>query len=144
MDGTLTVTGGSIFTSVTANSMMVNGIDFTPSLGDISKELNASLANNQISPVSITGFAFDNTIVRSFDAIASLELDDGSGLKCAHYNLRGVQKGTGTWVLNSTYVGDSIGVTFSINSSGEIQYISTNVAGFVSNIIKFRAMTTSV
>ncbi|NDD55688.1 hypothetical protein EBZ39_17785, partial [bacterium] len=61
----------------------------------------------------------------------------------AYYNLKGIQKGN-SWVLNSSYVGDNTGITFSINNSGQILYTSTNISGFTSNLVKFKALTTSV
>lgn len=40
--------------------------------------------------------------------------------------------------------GDNTNITFSITSSGQVQYTSANEVGFVSNTIRFKAITTSV
>jgi hypothetical protein len=143
--GSLFVSAGSIFNTVTAGTMMINTVDMTPSLGDIFKEQSFSAANNQASPAAITDFAFSNANVRCFDAVVSvsiLTVDDLAN-KYAYYNLKGVQK-NGAWVLNSSFVGDITGVTFSINNSGQLQYTSNATPNFVSNTIKFRALTTSI
>jgi len=143
LDGTLTVTGGTIMTSVTSNSLMVNTVDMTPSLGDIFKEQSATLANGQAIAAPISGFSFGNSIVRAFDAILSVTIDATSGGRYAYYNLKGVQRAS-NWVLNSSFVGDNIGITFSIDNAGQIKYTSTSVGSFVSDTCKFRALTTSV
>jgi hypothetical protein len=70
----------------------------------------------------------------------------GNGNLYANYNIRGVQKDTGDWAVNTTFVGDNTGVVFTINnvnSKGQIQYTSTNIPSWSSTTIKFRAHTTS-
>ena len=116
----------------------------TPSAGDICKELTFYALNNQSEPQDITNFSFSNSDVRSFDAMVSVYISTSTGNDLyANYNLKGVQK-TGYWVLNSTFIGDATGITFSITTTGQIQYISTNVANFITDVMKFRALTTSV
>ena len=123
---------------------MVNGIDMTPSSGDICKEMTFYALNNQSIPQDITGFKFDNNVVRSFDAMVSVFISVSAGAKLyANYNLKGVQK-NGYWVLNSTFIGDSTGITFSITTTGQIQYISTNVVNFITDVMKYRSLTTSI
>jgi len=127
--------------------MICNTIDITPSLGDISKEVSFTAANNQTSVANVTGFAFSNTIVRSFTASASVTVIATSGNLYANYDIRGVQKQTGDWAINTTFVGDNTGFVFTIDnisSKGQIQYTSTNIGGWTSGTVKFRAHTTSV
>ena len=142
--GSLFVSGGTVLQAVTAASMMINGVDVTPNVGDICKEITFSALNNQTTPQDVVGFAFDNAVVRSFDAMVSVCIltSDNQHLY-ANYNLKGVQKNT-FWVLNSTFIGDNTGVTFSINTTGQIQYTSTSIPNFVSDTLKIRALTTSV
>ena len=160
--GTINVTGltcGSAYIStgtitnmlnsnITTGTLVANTIDITPSLGDISKELQFSAKNNQQIEEDITGFAFSNLIVRSFNAIVSVSIMKSSGSNLyANYDLRAIQKDTGEWVLNVSFVGDNTGIIFGItnvNSKGQIQYISNNEDNWVSSTIKFRANTTSV
>jgi len=101
-----------------------------------------SLANNQASPVDVTGFAFANGTVRSFDALVSVAIDATSDL-FEVFTIRGIQKGV-LWDIAVSSNGDDSGVDFSITTAGQIQYTSGNAAGFVSGTMKFRAMVTNV
>lgn len=109
--------------------------------GDI-RETSFSAANNQTTSANVTGLAFNNAIVRSFDAHISVEIDATSNLY-EIYNIRGVQKDAG-WNITITSSGDDSGIDFTITSTGQVQYTSSNVGGFVSSSIKFRAITTSI
>lgn len=111
------------------------------SAGDIN-ETSFSAANNQASPANVTGFAFANATVRSFSAHVSVSIDATSDL-FETFDLQGVQKGS-SWDLSVQSTGDESGIEFSITTAGQIQYTSSNVSGFVSNTIKFRAVTTSL
>ena len=168
MNGTLGVTGASTFyndLSVTSGSLFVrtddfaplvngtasgtgsilfNGVDVSPSLGDISREREFQANNDVRSESDITGFAFDNSIVRAFDAIVSVAIYYGNNdnNKFAYYNLKGVQK-YGGWVLNSSFVGDITGFTFSITPNGQIQYTSTDIPSHNATYVNFRALTTT-
>ena len=133
-DGNFTVTNGSI---------LFNTVDVSPSLGDIIAERSSTIGNNVSSATNILNFNFSNSIARAFDAVVSVSINATSGNKYAYYNLKGIQKDTGVWMLNSSFVGDITGVTFMINN-GSIQYISSNLPDFQNGLVKFRALTTSV
>lgn len=140
-------TGGTkVDSNLSVNGdLTVNSVNITPSTGDISKEQSFSASNNQSSAANVTGFAFPQSNVRSFFAYVSVTINASANLY-AQYELRGLQKGVGTWILSSQYIGDNTGIVFSITSSagnGQIQYTSTNIAGFVSNNMKFRGYVTS-
>jgi len=111
------------------------------SAGDIS-EKSYSFSNSQIVPESITDFAFSNSVVRGFSALVTVELDADSKL-FENFTLNGIQK-DGVWDMSIESTGDDSGVSFYINSSGQIKYTSLNKSGFISGLIKFRAITTSV
>ena len=128
--------------SATGGSIILNTVDVSPSMGDISRERVFIAANSQGSPQNITGFSFNNAIVRAFDAVVSVTIFDEGTNKYAYYNLKGIQKGS-NWVINSSYVGDATGFTFSITNFGQIQYTSTNIVGYTSSLVNFRATTTS-
>jgi len=129
----------------TVGALVVNNVNVTPSAGDIIKEVSFAAANNQTSAANVTGLAFANGTVRAFNAEVSVTIltTADADNRYATYHLSGVQKLSG-WVLNTRFVGDVTGVTFSINASGQVQYISTNVTDFVSDTMKFKAETTSV
>jgi hypothetical protein len=111
--------------------------------GDIG-ETAFSAADNQASAANITGFAFANATVRSFEAIVSFFLN-ATTPKYATYKILGIQKAS-SWEIDQSFVGDgsTAGLVFSITSAGQLQYTSTASPGFVANTIKFRAQTTSV
>ncbi len=111
------------------------------SAGDIA-ETSFAAANNQASPANVTGFAFANATVRSFEALVSIQLDAATDAYEVR-TLRGIQKAA-VWDMSETSNGDDSGVVFSITAGGQIQYTSPNAGTFVSLEFLFRAITTSV
>jgi hypothetical protein len=111
------------------------------SAGDIN-EMSFSAANNQSSPANVTGFSFSNAVVRSFRALVSVYIN-ATGSLYEVFDLQGIQKGA-SWDLAASSNGDSSGIVFSITNAGQIQYVSSNVSGFVADTMKFRAITTSL
>lgn len=111
------------------------------SAGDIT-ETSFSAANNQSVAANVTGLAFATGTVRSFQAIVSVTINATSALY-EQFTLEGIQKGA-SFDMAVRSVGDDSGMTFSITSAGQVQYTSTNLAGFVSNTVKFRAQTLTV
>jgi hypothetical protein len=111
------------------------------SAGDIA-ETSFSTTNNQSTPANVTGFAFANATMRSFKALVSVYIDATTDLFEA-FDITGIQKGSG-WALQYSSVGDNSGIVFTINASGQILYVSSNITGFSSGVIKFRASTLTV
>jgi hypothetical protein len=129
--------------NATGGSIIFNTVDVSPSIGDISRERRFNSLNDVSDASSITGFLFDNAVVRAFDAVVSVTILSSAGNKYAYYNLKGVQKGS-NWVINSSYVGDVTGYTFSITNAGQVQYTSTNITNWTSASVNFRALTTTL
>lgn len=111
------------------------------SAGDIN-ETSFTMVNNQTTPANVTGLAFANATVRSFEALVSVTRL-GTGNVYEVLTLRGVQKDS-DWDMSITSNGDDSGVVFSITASGQVQYISSDLSGHTSSICKFRAITTSL
>jgi hypothetical protein len=126
-----------------ATSNIQDQLDALPiaSTGDIN-QTSFSSANNQASPANVTGFAFANASVRSFKAQVSATIDATADL-FEVFELLGVQRGA-DWALSVASTGDDSGIVFSITNAGQVQYTSTNVSGFSSGVIKFRAQVTNV
>jgi hypothetical protein len=144
--GSLTVLGGAAISNklYVGTNLYSNSVDITPSLGDISAERSFSAANNQAVAANVTSFSFDNAIVRSFNSIVSIIVERSVGGNLySNFEIKGIQKAS-SWVINTSYVGDYVGITFSVTSSGQIQYTSTNQANWTASTMKFRAHTTSV
>ena len=149
INGTLGASTSISTGNIYASSMLVtNTIDMTPSLGDIIKEVSFSAQNNQLSKANITNLAFPNNTVRSFSAIVSVCIMKSAGQNLyANYDIKGVQRDIGDWVINTTFIGDNTGIVFNIsnvNSKGQIQYISEDLSNWVSTTFKFKATTTSI
>lgn len=117
----------------------IGAIGLTP--GDIGLT-SFSAANNQSSPANVTGLAFANGTTRSFESLISISIDATTDLY-AVYKILGIQKGS-DWHISISYTGDDTGIEFSITSAGQVQYTSSNLSGFVSNTMKFRASTTTI
>lgn len=113
----------------------------TTSSGDIA-ETTFAVANNQSTAAPVTGLAFANGVVRSFDAHVSVEIDAGADV-FETFRILGIQK-NGAWDIAVESVGDESLVEFTITAAGQLQYTSAAYAGFVSGSIKFRAVTTSL
>jgi hypothetical protein len=111
------------------------------SSGDIF-EKSFSLVNSQSPAANITDFVFANGVVRSFEAFVSVAITATSNLY-ETFEVRGIQKDS-DWFISISSEGDNSGVILSITSAGQMQYITPNYAGFVSGVLKFRAITTSV
>lgn len=110
--------------------------------GDLNESSFTGLTNNTADQV-ITGFAFNNAVVRSFKAQVSINLD-ATADSFATYELMGIQRGS-DWQMSESYTGDTItGLTFNITSAGQVRVTVGNITGFTGAIIKFRAHTTSV
>jgi hypothetical protein len=124
-------------------SLIVNEIDITPSIGDITREKEFNALNNQLTNADVTNFSFTNINIKSFTGIACVTITTTTTTYDALYELKGLNKNNG-WNIYSSNIGDNVGITFYITSSGQITYTSTNISNWVSTKIKFRAMTTTV
>jgi hypothetical protein len=126
-----------------ATSNIQDQLDALPiaSAGDLNQTSFAT-ANNQSSAANVTGFAFANASVRSFKAQVSVAIDATADL-FEVFELLGVQRGS-DWALAVASTGDDSGIVFSITNAGQVQYTSTNVSGFSSGVMKFRAQVTNV
>lgn len=127
----VTITNGSGTITIAATGGSANDIP----------ETSFSGANNQASAANVTGLAFANANVRSFDALVSVAVDATSDL-FEVFKLHGVQRGS-DWILSYESSGDASEVAFSITNAGQVQYTSGNYSGFSSLAMKFRAITTS-
>ena len=141
--GTFTDLGGAGIAKdlYIGGQLFVDNINITPSIGDLYEQSFYGV-NNQIIPANITGFNFNNTQVRYFQAIVSIVITTSSVL-ISGYELKGINLG-GNWQLNTSSIGQNTGITFSITGFGQIQYTSKNITGWSSTLIKFKATTTSI
>ena len=100
------------------------------------------MSNSQTLPNDVDAFLFSNASVRAFHATVTVVVDATTSLY-ELFEISGVQKGS-SWEIAIQSTGDESGVSFSITSTGQMQYTSANYVGFVSGAIKFKATTSSV
>jgi len=126
----------STFTNITKSNLVTNNVN----LG-ISSMFSGSFSasNNVSSAANVTGLTFANASIRSFTATVTVSVVVSSGTSLySVYNLTGTQNASG-WSLYIDTFGDSTGITFSITSSGQVQYISTNISNFSSSTFRYSA-----
>ena len=139
LPGTLGSNGQALYTDASGV------LGFKSVLGSITGDIDHTsfaAADNQASPVNVTGLAFANGSVRSFEALLSVYINATTPLY-ESFKIYGVQKAS-SWDISYTSVGDSSGIAFSITNAGQVQYTSTSNSGFVSSTMKFRAQVTGV
>lgn len=142
--GTFTTLGGASIAKnlLVGDSLFVNEIDITPSVGDITAERGFYASNGQSVPTNITGFDFTDARIKSFLGIASVTVKTIDDQFDTLYELRGIRKKNG-WVMNSAFIGDTQDFNISVTTSGQIQYTSPDIPDWISTVVKFKAMTTS-
>lgn len=145
-DATSTTSGGSFMslgggsfskTLYVGDALVVNGTNMTPNTGDIFSTISFTAANNQTTATDVIGVSFDSE-VWGFDAYISAKLVASSNL-VANFHIRGVNR-NGSWETVKTYVGDDMGIEFTVTNSGQLQYTSYNYTGFTSLTFKCRAL----
>jgi hypothetical protein len=94
-------------------------------------------ANNVSSASNVIGFSFSNASIRSFSANVTVSVLKSSGGNLYEtFTLEGHQTDSG-WTLLPSSFGDVSGITFSITSSGQVQYTSINHSNWTSTVIRF-------
>jgi hypothetical protein len=89
---------------------------------------NVTIINNQVSALAIPGMLFYGSTSAFVEYVINRS---SSTTDLAQTGTITITKKpvAGTWTLTDTYSGDNAGVTFSIDSSGQIYYTSTSVGG---------------
>jgi hypothetical protein len=141
--GTLVSYGGITVNKTVrvGEELIVNNVNMTPLIDDISSEQTFYASNNQIQPQDITGFIF-STQTKSFTAMVCITIMTITNSLDCLFDIKGLRKSSG-WALYTSSVGDDVGITFDITGLGQIRYTSTDISDWVSNTMKFRAFTTS-
>ncbi|NDC95322.1 hypothetical protein EB118_15410, partial [bacterium] len=140
------VCGGGITVKkniIIGESMIVKDVDFTPSVGDIFSERYFYAANNVQVPQDVDNFVFNHSSVKSFSSTICVTLTTTDDEYDTLYDVKGIKKRSG-WVINKTYIGDNIGIDFYIGVTGQIRYTSPDTPQWISTVMKFRALTTTL
>ncbi len=140
----LTIAGGLgvIKDSYIGNSLFVRNIDMTPSTGDFFRERTFVLNNNVSIPTDITELLFNNSITRYFFAFLSVHITTSTTELYSGHELKGIKNITKGWIINSTFIGDtSTNIKFTITSSGQVRYTSSNIINWVSGTLNWRSLS---
>jgi hypothetical protein len=112
---------------------------------EASDSMEATLLNNQVTPIDITGMLLDASKYKSAKVFFEIFRKTDSEERVSNGYLTAVYKvSTNSWDVTpgGTYDGDTSGITFSILATGQIQYVSDNMAGAnYSGKIKFKEFT---
>ncbi len=102
-------------------------------------EINVAIANNQASPASIAGLVFDKATVKAAQVDFEIyrQTDSGNVMESGTIFLSH-RTVTDTWEISVSSQFDDAGLTLSVTSAGQVQYISDNLAG-TSYVGRFRA-----
>ena len=89
-----------------------------------------TIANNQAAAANVTNVAFSSSVTKSFILDYSIFRSSSLESYAQAGRLRGVYNSTTTqWLMSDDYSGQNAGVTFSITSGGQVQYVSSNMTG---------------
>lgn len=89
---------------------------------------NNTITNNQSTPASVTGAVFDGfrAVVANYSIYRVTDSNEVSQVG----QLRLTYKtNANTWTITDDFAGDDAGVTFSVDSSGQLLYTSTDLTG---------------
>lgn len=94
-------------------------------------------ANNVISASNISGFILNNTVFGSFTSTINVNLVTSTQNLNAQYTIEGTKTNSG-WTIIVSILGDDTGINFTMNNSGQLQYISSNQISWISTIINYQ------
>jgi len=121
-----------MFTNMTANNLVASNVN----LGVSSLFSGSFIASNNVTAASnVTGLSFSNSAIGAFTATVDVTII-ATGSLYSMYTIRGYQNASG-WNLATSNLGDATGITFTITSSGQVQYVSSNVTGFTSSTFRY-------
>lgn len=115
-----------------ATEVVINPVSSASAIYVVDSDSVFTVANNQSSAANITGLLIDGASTRSFIIDYSIyrKTDTASSALAQVGQLRGVfNTQSSTWFMSDDSSGQNSGVTFSILSSGQIRYISSNISG---------------
>lgn len=128
---TSTTLAGATNTQVPSALAVKTYADNIPS-SIIVSQTSFTIANNQSSAANITGLLFSPTLFRSVKIEYALyrQTDTAGSARAQMGQLRFVYNTqAASWFVSDDFAGQDAGVTFSITSSGQIQYTSTDISG---------------
>ena len=124
-----------------SGSICVNNIDITPSPGEEYRV--ASILNNQPIPVDVPGIEFSESLVKGVFLLIMTTITSTSLAPLNEmFEIKAINQEPG-WFVDSSSVGDTSGIVFSINS-GKLQYTSTSIQDWSSSQLRLRVISIQV
>jgi hypothetical protein len=117
------------YTLVTTTDASTLGWTLLPS----TVPLSFSAANNVTTSSDVTGLSFSTSQFSIYIAVLIVAASSVNAL----YLIEGIQTPNGEFDLTQTIRAGTPGITFSVSSSGQIQYMSPSIAGWVSTTFQF-------
>ena len=116
--------------AVSGTEIVINPVPSSSAIFITDSEYVTGLPNNQSSPDNMPDLLFDPIQVRSFIVDYSIYREDSLQGKAQVGQLRGVYNSrNGIWLMSDDFAGESAGVEFSVQPSGQVQYTTSNFLG---------------
>lgn len=96
-------------------------------------------SNGVDTPTYITGFYLPKAFIGAFNSQISVRLETTLSNLYSYHEIKGVQNWNCNWDLNEFKIGDETGLSFSVNSNGQMCYTSCNFEDWVHTSMAFRA-----
>jgi hypothetical protein len=146
---TLDIDGDVSIRSTIDNALNIDGgivVNRMINLSGISTQFAGTftVGNNIIVPTIAKGLLFPTANIRSFVSILNISTTRSTdGNIFTQYTLEGIQTESG-WKISDNYIGDDINLSFSIDSTGQVNYISNNISNWLDTTIRFQATAYSI
>jgi predicted acyltransferase (DUF342 family) len=137
INGTLTTTSDAYLNQdvyVSGDLFVTGNIDLTPG--------TANINTNQVAPANVSGLSFDPNTTRGvvidysiyrYHTSPTTEVASTGTIRLIYKDI------AASWTMDESYVGDIVGVTFTITPAGQVQYTSTNIGGTLNtSTMKYR------
>lgn len=116
--------------AVSGTEIVINPVPSSSAIYITDSEYVTGLPNNQSSADNVPDLLFDPIQVRSFIVDYSIYREDSLQGKAQIGQLRGVYNSrNGIWLFSDDFAGESAGVEFSVQPSGQVQYTTSNFTG---------------
>lgn len=136
----INASGDSVLTNLSSTLLTVGNIITDGINLGISSIFSGSFTptNNISSPSDVTGLTFSNSDIRSFtiNLTASITRTIGGNLY-EYFCLEGNQTDNG-WDMLASSSSDVTGIVFTITSTGQVQYTSTNITNYQNSIFRYQ------
>ena len=130
----------AVHTTISTGTLYVNSVNITPNPYDIVNQVSFAASNN-VTNATLGSLQFPSTAVRYFHTYINCYVNSTTSSLFTTFNINGLQRTSGNWKLNIDYIGDNTGITFSIDSTGQLYYSSPNFTGWVGTTMNYRANT---